>query len=254
MLIGLLGAEAESDSDVSDYSQTALSDQHEKLESPPSTFPPNRDRISDSLSSIPDVAGQQNNPSHKGRPAFGENTTGRPAYSSAGSGSDEASSPSRRLVSPPRRIVPQVPEEENVEEDEGEEESDQEAYEIQAQSHLFIPPPKEKSHTKYGNVQDEDDDAGNGSENDAPALPVPNRWSTEVSPFKSDPQSDDSFELDSDHDGQPLPVPPRPVPPPRVVPPPPPQRPSQYEDKPDPDPETSSAPLDTEVMDDDKGG
>jgi hypothetical protein len=253
MLIGLLGAEAESDSDVSDYSQTALSDQHEKLESPPSTFPSNRDCILYSVSSVPDVAGQQSNPSYKGRRAPGENTIGRPAYSSVGSESDETSSPSRRLVSPPRRIVPQVPED-NVEEDEGEEESDQEAYETQAQSHLFIPPPKEKSHTKYGNVQDEEDGAGNGSDNDAPALPVPNRWSAEVSPFKSDPQSDDSFELDSDHDGQPLPVPPRPVPPPRVAPPPPPQRPSQYEDKSDPGPETSSIPIDTEVMDDDEGG
>jgi len=239
-LISLGATEAESDSDVSDYSQTALSDQHEKLESPPSTFPPsNRDCILYSVSSVPDVAaGQQNN---EGRPV--PDTIGRPAYSLVGSESDETSSPSRRLVSPPRRIVPQVPEEENVEEDEGEEGSDQEAYEMQSQSHLFIPPPKEKSHTKYGNVQDEDDGAGDGSENDAPALPVPNRWSAEVSPFKSDPQSDDSFELDSDHDGQPLPVPPRPVPPPRVVPPPPPQGPSQYEDKSDPDHEVPSIPL-----------
>lgn len=252
-MVSLGATEAESDSDVSDYSQTALSDQHEKLESPPSTFSPsNRDCIY-SVSSVPDVAGQQNVPSYEGRPVPGENTIGRPAYSSVGSESDETSSPSRRLVSPPRRIVPQVPEEENVEEDEGEEESDQEAYEIQGQSHLFIPPPKEKSHTKYGNVQDEDDGAGDGSENDAPALPVPNRWSAEESPFKSDPQSDDSFELDSDHDGQPLPVPPRPVPPPRNVPPPPPQGPSQYEDKPDPDHETSSVPRDTDMVDDEGG-
>lgn len=199
-----------------------------------------RDRVSDSLSD------QQINKGHLKDVAPGENTTSRLVHSSA---SEEAPRPSRRLVPPPR-IVPQVPEEEAVEEEE--EEADQEAYETQAQSHLFIPPPKERtaSHINQGNVQDEDDGAGNGSD-DALPLPVPHRWSAEVHPAKSDPQSDDSLEADSDHDGQPLPVPPRPAQPPRVISP---EGQSQSGGKVDVGSPNTWVPLNTEVMDEDEGG
>ena len=144
---------------------------------------------------------------------------------------EEALLPPARPVQPPRRIVPQAPEdqaqEKEVEEDEGHESLDH--------SHLFVRPPVHvrgpvSQHPvgggqRYESDEGEDgDEDGDGSENDAPALPVLQRKSVEVPPGRtlppppppavppshhhqlSAPPSDIS---DSDHDGQALPVRPR---------------------------------------------
>jgi len=147
-------------------------------------------------------------------------------------------SPPARPAQPPRRIVPQTPgpqtPENEVEEEEDEDEeddTDEEADERLAQSQLFVPPPTRRvpgaipPNRRY--LQDEED--GNGSESDSPALPILHRKSLEVPagrpthPHASD--GHESWDPESDHDGQALPIPPRRTsvpPPPRVVPPPPP--------------------------------
>jgi hypothetical protein len=147
-------------------------------------------------------------------------------------------SPPARPAQPPRRIVPQTPDprtpenEVEEEEDEGEEDdTDEEADERLAQSQLFVPPPTRRApgaippNRRY--LHDEED--GNGSESDSPALPILHRKSLEVPagrpthPHVSD--ENESWDPESDHDGQALPIPPRRTsgpPPPRVVPPPPP--------------------------------
>ena len=120
-----------------------------------------------------------------------------------------------------------------MEEEEGEEDdTDEEPDERLAQSQLFVPPPTRRvpgsipPNRRY--LQDEED--GNGSESDSPALPILHRKSLEVPagrptqlPYPSD--GSENWDPESDHDGQALPIPPRRTsvpPPPRVVPPPPP--------------------------------
>jgi len=162
---------------------------------------------------------------------------------------DEVPSPQRFVhVQPSRRII--------AAEEEEEEKSDEEADERLAQSHLFVPPPRERIalHPRHKNIQDEDDGAGDGSENDTPALPVPHRHSIDTAASKSilTPRSDNESDPDSDHDGPALPVPPRP-PPRRSMPPVPAEELSQYDDgsslvvRP-------SFSIDAEVMDEDEGG
>ena len=167
----------------------------------------------------------------------------------------------RRSVPPPRRIVPAVPEGNPDREAVEELESDEEVGEDLAQSHLFIPPPKERKvlHLEHRNIRDEDDVGSDtdDSENDALALPVPHRHSTDMRTRSIIPSmhSDSSSEPDTDHDGEALPVPPRPVP--LVLSPSRPQASSQSEDG---EPRSMSLsisppfPLDREVMDEDEGG
>jgi len=104
-------------------------------------------------------------------------------------------------------------------------ESDGEADENLARSHLLIPLPRKEG--PFHPIQDEDE--GDGSENDAPALPVPHRRSMDMRASRSISESSDSSEPDTDHDGPPLPVRPRPAT--RVVPPPRSQESSQHEDE-----------------------
>jgi len=151
-----------------------------------------------------------------------------------------------------RRIVAQAAEDE-------EEKSDEEADEQLAQSHLFIPPPKEgiALQPHHQNIQDEDDGADDGSENDTPPLPVPHRRSVDNAASRSilTPRSDSESDSDpdSDHDGQALPVPPRP-PPSRTMPPVPAEEFSQYEGGSSLAPVHLSFSIDTEVMDENEGG
>ncbi|PPQ70453.1 hypothetical protein CVT25_005349 [Psilocybe cyanescens] len=133
---------------------------------------------------------------------------------------NEAPSPPSRPAQPPRRIIPQAPEQFEDEEDE-DEETDEEADERLATSQLFVPPPSGRGpvaiQPRGGRSQDEED--GDGSENDTPALPVPHRVSSEALPPKNVARHDDS-EADSDHDGQALPIPPRRTAVPRMAQPP----------------------------------
>lgn len=171
---------------------------------------------------------------------------------------DGSTSPGRRRsVPPPRRIVPSVPEGNLDRELVEEPESDEEAGEDLAQSHLFIPPPREKN-AEHRNIQ-EDDVGGDsdGSEYDAPALPVPHRHSTDMRARSIMPSmhSDSSSEPDTDHDGEALPVPPRPAP--LIHRPSRPQETLQSEDE---EPRNlpisilTPFPLDREIMDEDEGG
>uniref|UniRef100_A0A8H8CHM2 BBC1/AIM3 cysteine proteinase-fold domain-containing protein n=1 Tax=Psilocybe cubensis TaxID=181762 RepID=A0A8H8CHM2_PSICU len=129
-----------------------------------------------------------------------------------------------RPAQPPRRIIPQAPEHLNDEEVEEDEETDEEADERLATSQLFVPPPSGRGpiaiQPRGGLVQGEEED-GDGSENDSPALPVPHRVSVEGVPAKPPvPAHDEDSETDSDHDGQALPIPPRRPVVPRIAPPP----------------------------------
>lgn len=118
-----------------------------------------------------------------------------------------SSSPPARPPQPPRRIIPQAPE---ASDDEEEEESDEEFDERLAQSQLFVPPPP--SQRASGDIlpprrQFSHDEDGDGSENDAPALPVRQRQSVEVPTARSpSPPSDYNSEPESDHDGPALPI------------------------------------------------
>lgn len=136
-------------------------------------------------------------------------------------------------------------------------ESDEEVDGDLARSRLLIPPPKERRAVyPTHDIRDEDDGANDGSENDAPALPVPHRRSMDMRASRPIPaiQSDGS-EPDTDHDGQPLPIPPRPIT--RLPPPPLSRESSQNEDE---EPRNESIniptlfPLDREIMDEDEGG
>lgn len=148
-----------------------------------------------------------------------------------------------RPAQPPRRVIPQAPEEDEGGEEE-DEETDEEVDERLAQSQLFVPPPSGQRAPaaipppRRQFSRDEED--GDGSENDAPALPHLQRRSAEVPPARSpSPPSDYASEPDSDHDGQALPIPPRNVgghPPPArnaPPPPPPPQEPQEDESEPE---------------------
>ena len=151
---------------------------------------------------------------------------------------EEAPLPPARPVQPPRRIVPQAPEEQALEKEVEEDEGagfDDEGHESLDHSHLFVRPPVHargpvSQHPvgggqRYESDEGEDgDEDGDGSENDAPALPVLQRKSVEVPPGRtlppppppavppshhhhlSAPPSDIS---DSDYDGQALPIRPR---------------------------------------------
>ncbi|KAF8802575.1 hypothetical protein BYT27DRAFT_7196501 [Phlegmacium glaucopus] len=144
--------------------------------------------------------------------------------------SHEAPSPPARPAQPPRRIVPQAPEEQEEEEEE-EAGTDDEGHEGLAPPHLFAVQPRGPvlQHPVRGGQRYKADEDEDGSENDAPALPVLQRRSSEASssippPTRppaalpshvrlhhhhlSAPPSDIS-EPDSDHDGQALPVRPR---------------------------------------------
>lgn len=147
----------------------------------------------------------------------------------------EAFLPPARPAQPPRRIVPQAPEEQELEEEEEEEEeeaTDDEGLRRLVPPHLFarsvqpggpiLQHPVRRGAQRYEADEDED-----GSDNDAPALPVLQRRSTEVRslppplpPPAAPPQlhlyhhrlsapPSDISEPDSDHDGQALPVRPR---------------------------------------------
>ena len=173
---------------------------------------------------------------------------------------DLSSPESRRVEVPssPRRSVHVQQSRRIVAEEEGEK-SDEEADELLAQSHLFIPPPRDRIalHPLHQNIQDEDDGAGDGSENDTPPLPVPHRHSIDTAASRSilAPQSDNESDPDpdSDHDGQALPVPPRPRPS-RTMPPAPAEEFSQYEGGSSLVPAHPSFSIETEVMDENEGG
>ncbi|KJA14491.1 hypothetical protein HYPSUDRAFT_208665 [Hypholoma sublateritium FD-334 SS-4] len=124
-----------------------------------------------------------------------DTTTGQPS-----------SSPPARPPQPPRRIIPQAPE---ASDDEEEQESDEEFDERLAQSQLFVPPPpgQRASGDTLPRRQFSHDEDGDGSENDAPALPVRQRQSIEVPTARSpSPSSDYNSEPESDHDGTALPI------------------------------------------------
>ena len=130
-------------------------------------------------------------------------------YLNAATGQPSASPPTRPSQ-PPRRIIPQAPEASNDDDDDEEtEEQDEEFDERLAQSQLFVPPPGQRA---SGNIlpprrQFSQDEDGNGSENDAPALPIRHRQSVEVATARSpSPPSDYNSEPESDHDGQALPI------------------------------------------------
>ncbi|CAA7262841.1 unnamed protein product [Cyclocybe aegerita] len=195
----------------------------------------------------------------------------------------EPPSPPARPAQQPRRLVPSAPEDDDEPDDY---QTDEEAEERLAQSHLFIPPPTDRAlhaaHPRHANIQDEDDGAGNGSENDGPPLPIPHRRSMEAPPATStrkqvqqslsDEEEDDENAVESDHDGRALPIPPpHPAtaiaaatapktierkasgPPPRLVPPPPPAHPPPV-DTPSPSNITPSLSVSgSEVLDEEEG-
>ena len=178
---------------------------------------------------------------------------------------EDPPSPPARSTQPPRRIAPRAPEDEVDDEDP---QTDEEADERLAQSHLFIPPPTMPNRSRF---QDEDDGDGDGSENDSPALPVLQRRSMEVPaprtiPSRSVPQpppSDYDSDLESDHDGRALPVPPPHTGPAlRTIPPPPPpaaeSAPPSQPDSPNPQAKrlTLSVPVSDseEILDEEEGG
>ena len=124
---------------------------------------------------------------------------------------EESPLPPARPAQPPRRIVPQAPEEQKQEEEEEEAGSDDEV----VPSHLFVRPPRDQHPVRAGRHYEADD--GDGSDNDAPALPVLQRRSVgSVPPPTALPSRhhlptppSDNYEHDSDNDGQELPVRPR---------------------------------------------
>jgi myosin tail region-interacting protein MTI1 len=163
-------------------------------------------------------------------------------------GHEEAPLSPIRPAQPPRRIVPQAPEEEQGEQEEEDEDEEAGTDDEVVPSHLFVRPPVEVtgSVSQYPGRDGHDD--GDGSENDTPALPVLQRRSIEVPSGRSIPppvppshlhlnhrhlptSSSNVYEPDSDHDGQALPVRPRhtavpltPIPPTPVLPRPTPRR------------------------------
>ena len=143
---------------------------------------------------------------------------------------EEAPLSPARSAQPPRRIVPQAPEEQEQEEEAG---TDDEL----VPSHLFARSsvqardPVSQHPGGEGQPYEADDD-GDVSENDTLALPVRQRTSMEVSGRSIPPpvaSPSHVYEPNSDHDGQVLPVRPRhtavpPIPPTPVIPRPTPQR------------------------------
>jgi myosin tail region-interacting protein MTI1 len=126
---------------------------------------------------------------------------------------EESPLPPARPAQPPRRIVPQAPEEQEREEEEEEEEAGSDDDVVP--SHLFVRPPRDQHPVRTGRHYEADD--GDSSDNDAPALPVLQRRSVDSIPPPPPPPAvhylptspSDSYEHNSDHDGQELPVPPR---------------------------------------------
>jgi hypothetical protein len=147
-----------------------------------------------------------------------------------------------RPAQPPRRVIPQAPEEDEGGEEE-DEETDEEIDERLAQSQLFVPPPsgqRAPATIPPRRQFSRDEEDGDGSENDAPALPHLQRRSAEGPPARSlSPPSDYASEPDSDHDGRALPIPPRNAgghpPPARNAPPPPPPHQESQDDESEPE-------------------
>ena len=132
-----------------------------------------------------------------------------------------------RPAQPPRRLIPQTPQRAQSDDEEPdtqradeeeEQETDDEADERMATSHLFVPPPGgrgpiaiQPSDFRRGVTQEDED--GDGSENDSPALPVPPTRRSVDAPalgrsVSRDYEDDDrDSENESDHDGQALPIP-----------------------------------------------
>lgn len=144
---------------------------------------------------------------------------------------EEAPPSPARPTQPPRRIVPQAPEEQEQEPEEEEEEEEEEEARTDddefVPSHLFVRPVQPRGTVSQRSVRDEDGDE-DGSDNDAAALPVLQRRSQEeplerpllpppppVVPLSHHHHTrltafpSDVSEPDSDHDGQALPVRPR---------------------------------------------